>query len=171
MHDTLCSVILYILAGEHSQSSVQSTVLTFLAKEFQKAEDVFVWINMDDEDLPEDRKARFPVHLAKLTELDTAKGSIGFNWYARSHNVNRQSGFARGDARFTECYYGKRTEDKPWSEANWPAKDALPVRIVIKKAATSQVWVTAESMEELRAYCLGHGPDRSNTPMGKRKRS
>ena len=91
MHDTLCSVILYILAGEHSQSLVQSTVLTFLAKEFQKAEDVFVWINMDDEDLPEDKKARFPVHLAKLTQLDTAKGSIGFNWYARSHNMSTGS--------------------------------------------------------------------------------
>ena len=121
--------------------------------------DCYVWLDTDDQALPEDKKARFPVSLVKLTAINLRNGTIDFNWYARAHAVDKTKGFAVGWGRYSECFAGKK--DVAWEEKRWPMKSVLPVHVVIQKKSGVTRWVSAASMEALRTHCIAFGPDRT----------
>jgi hypothetical protein len=123
----------------------------------------FVFVNTHEDDLKEDRKARFPITLARMTSLNAANQTVSFDWFARGHTVNTSSGFDldKQSYRFMECFQGKQADDVPWHQTDWPAKLLIPVNVEIVSRQKGAVWVSQASMMAMKNHCESFGPDRA----------
>jgi hypothetical protein len=125
----------------------------------------FVFVNTHEDDLKEDKKARFPVTIARMKDLDDNTKTISFDWFARGHSVNTVSGFEAGKQayRFMECFQGNRADDLPWHQESWPASLLIPVKVKIASRQKGAVWVSEDSMMAMKAHCEAFGPDRAKS--------
>ena len=123
----------------------------------------FVFVNTDEDDLPEDKRARFPVARGRLVSTDSENETVSFDWFARGHVINKTtSEFEPGKTsyRYIECYQGNRADDVPWHQASWPARLLIPVTVEIVNKQKGAVWVSPASMAAMKAHCESFGPDR-----------
>ena len=123
----------------------------------------FVFVNTDEDDLPEDKRARFPVALGRMVSTDSENETVSFDWCARGHVINKTtSEFEPGKTsyRYIECYQGNRADDVPWHQVSWPARWLIPVTVEIVNKQKGAVWVSPASMAAMKAHCESFGPDR-----------